>query len=246
LVGIREAILSPRQAFTEKNMKRPLGSLPFFRLCISSACLFVVLASVPAHADSIAAFSFTSANFRTDDSDTAELGFNFTTGDTPITVTALGYINDGFNGTHVVELFDVATQQALPGALVNVTTVGGGGDSMTFTYTDLASPLTLAANTQYQIVSQFFAGEHYFTQAQGFTSQFGLTLDTGVYGDYGAPPASPDFATSTYLPNNPGDFGPNFKVLDPNTPLTPVPELSSIYLVASGLLSFGVSRLRRS
>jgi hypothetical protein len=230
----------------EKKMKRHLGSLILSRLSIASACLFAVLAAVPAHADSIAAFGFTSANFRTDDSDTAELGFNFTTGDTPITITALGYINDGFNATHVVSLFDVATQQALPGAQVDVTTVGGGGDSNTFTYTDLASPLTLAANTQYQIISQFFTGEHYFTQAQGFTSQFGLTLDTGVYGYYGAPPATPLFATSTYAPNNPGDFGPNFKVLSPDPPMSPVPELSSIYLVASGLLSLGVSRLRKS
>lgn len=233
-------------------MERHLSSLILSRLSIASACLFAVLAAVPAHADSIAAFSFTTANFRTDDSDTAELGYNFTTGDTPITITALGYINDGFNATHVVSLFDVATQQVLSGGQVNVTTVGGDGSSNSFTYTDLASPLTLAANTQYQIISQFFTGEHYFTQAQDFTSQFGLTLDTGVYGYYGAPPATPLFATNTYPPNNPGDFGPNFKVLCPDTPITtdppisPVPELSSIYLVASGLLSLGISRLRKS
>jgi len=229
----------------EKNMKRHLGSLISSRLSIASACLFAVLAAIPAHADSIAAFGFTRADFRTDDSDTAELGYNFTTGNTPITVTALGYINDGFNATHVVSLFNVATQQALPGGQVNVTTVGGDGNSNTFTYTDLASPLTLAANTEYQIISQFFPNEHYFTLAQGFTSQDGLTLDTAVYGYYGAPPATPLFATNTYPPNNPGDFGPNFRVLNPDPP-SPVPELSSIYLVASGLLSFGVSRLRKS
>jgi hypothetical protein len=227
-------------------MKRHLGSLTLSRLSIASAFLFAVIAAVPAHANSIAAFSFTSANFRTDDSDTAELGFNFTTGSAPVTVTALGYINDGYNGTHTVALFDVATQQALSGALVSVTTVGGGATSNTFTYTDLASPLTLAANTQYQIVSQFFAGEHYFTQAEGFTSQSGLTLDTAVFGYYGAPPASPQFATGLYLPNNPGDFGPNFKILSPDPGTSPVPELSSIYLVASGLVSLAVSRLRRS
>ena len=226
-------------------MKRHLGSLTLSRLFIASAFLFAVIAAVPAHANSIAAFSFTSANFRTDDSDTAELGFNFTTGSAPVTVTALGYINDGYNATHTVALFDVATQQALPGALVSVTTVGGGGTSTTFTYTDLTSPLTLAAFTQYQIVSQFFTGEHYFTQAQGFTSQFGLTLDTAVYSYYGAPPATPLFATSTYPPNNPGNFGPNFKILSPDPALNQVPELSSIYLVASGLVSLTISRLRR-
>ena len=226
-------------------MKRFLGSLILSRLCISSVCLFAVLATVPAYADSVAAFSFTSSLYRIDDNDTAELGYNFTTGSAPITLTALGYINDGYNATHIVALFDVATQQALPGALASVTTVGGGGTSTTFSYTDLSSPLTLAAFTQYQIVSEFFAGEHYFTQAHGFTSQFGLTLDAAAFGYYGAPPATPLFATSTYLPNNPGDFGPNFKILSPDPALNQVPELASIYLVASGLVSLAISRLRR-
>ena len=105
--------------------------------------------------------------------------------------------------------------------------------------------MTLAAFTQYQIVSQFFTCEHYFTQAQGFTSQFGLTLDTAVYDYYGAPPATPLFATNTYPPNTPGSFGPNLKILTPDPALNQVPELSSIYLVASGLVSLTISRLRR-
>jgi hypothetical protein len=229
-----------------KKMKRPFGFLTLPQLCISSVCLFVFLITVPARADSIAAFSFTSSNYRVDDNDTAQLGYNFTTGSTPITITALGYINDGFNGIHSVALFYVATQQIVPGATSTVTTVGGGPTSTTFSYTDLASPITLDAYTQYQIVSQFFAGEHYYTQAQGFISQFGLTLDTAVYSDYGAPPASPQFAISSYPPNTPGNFGPNFKILTPNISLPPVPELSSIYLVASGIASFAISRLRRN
>lgn len=227
-------------------MKRSFGSLTLSLLCISSVCLFVVMTAVPVHADSIAAFSFTSSNYRVDDNDTAQLGYNFTTGNAPITVTALGYINDGFNGTHAVALFDVATQQIVPGATSTVTTVGGGPTSTTFSYTDLASPITLDPFTQYQIVSQFFAGEHYYAQAQGFISQFGLTLDTAVYSDYGAPPTSPQFAISSYPPNTPGNFGPNFKILTPDTSPAPVPELSSICLVASGAVSFALSRLRKS
>jgi len=226
-------------------MKRSFGPLTLSLLYLS-VCLPVLLTTVPAHADSIAAFSFTSSNYRADDNDTAQLGYNFTTGSTPITVTALGYINDGFNGTHTVALFQVATQQIVPGATATVTTVGGGPTSTTFSYTDLASPITLAAFTQYQIVSQFFAGEHYYTQAEGFLSQFGLTLDTAVYSDYGAPPATPEFAVNTYFPNTPGNFGPNFKVLIPDTSPTPVPELSSIYLLASGAAGLALSRLRKS
>jgi Domain of unknown function (DUF4082) len=220
-------------------LKRLLGSLSLSRVCVSSACLLAALASGSAHADSVPAFSFTSATFATSDPSTAELGYDFTTGSSSILVSALGYINDGYNGTHVVEIFNVATQQAVTGALATVTTVGGGPTSNTFTYTDLASPVALAANTQYQIISQFFPNEYYFYKATGFTSQDGISLDITVFDDYGDPPANPTFATGTYGPTVPGDFGPNFEILNP------VPELSSIYLVASGLISFGVTRFRR-
>jgi hypothetical protein len=220
-------------------LKLILGSLSLSRLYVSSACFLLALAVVPAHADSVAAFSFTSATFATIDPDTAELGYDFTTGSDPILVSALGYVNDGFNGTHTVEIFNVATQQAVPGAFATVTTVGGGPTSNTFTYTDLASPVSLAANTQYQIVSQFFRNEYYFYNATGFTSQAGITLDIAVFDDYGNPPVLPAFATGSYAPTVPGDFGPNFQIM------SPVPELSSIYLLASGLASIGITRFRR-
>jgi hypothetical protein len=225
------------------KMRHILGFLSIGRLYIATAGLFLFLATPSAHADGIPAFSFTSATFATIDPDTAELGYAFTTGSEPILVGSLGYINDGFNGTHVVEIFNMATHQAVPGAIATVTTIGGGSTSNTFTYTDLASPVTLAANTQYQIVSQFFRNEYYFYDATGFTSYPGITLDIAVFDDYGNPPASPEFATGTYAPTVPGDFGPNFTVVDPTS--APVPELSSIYLVASGLITFGVTRLRR-
>jgi hypothetical protein len=225
------------------KMKRILGSLLTGRLFTTTAGLFVILATTSAHADGIPAFSFTSATFATTDSATAELGYAFTTGSGPLAVNSLGYINDGFNGTHVVEIFNMATHLAVPGAIATVTTVGGGPTSNTFTSTDLASPVTLAANTQYQIISQFFPNEHYFYHAAGFTSYPGITLDITVFDDYGNPPALPTFATGTYGPTVPGDFGPNFTIVDPGA--TSVPELSSIYLVASGLITFGVARLRR-
>jgi hypothetical protein len=231
--------------FGDDKLKRALGSPSLPQLCVLAACLLVALTSATAHADSVAAFSFTSATFATIDPDTAELGYDFTTGSDPIVISALGYINDGFNGTHTVEIFNVATQQAVPGALATVTTVGGGPTSNTFTYTDLASPVTLAANTQYQIVSQFFRDEFYFYSATGFTSQAGITLDITVFDDYGNPPATPTFATGTYAPTVPGDFGPNFLIESPAQTTSPVPELSSIYLVASGLVSFGITRFRR-
>ena len=236
---------APQLLFGEDKLKRAFGCPSLSLLCVSSACFLLGLAAVPAHADSVAAFSFVSATFATIDPDTAELGYDFTTGSDPIVVSALGYVNDGFDGTHTVEIFNVATHQAVPGAFATVTTVGGGPTSNTFTYTDLASPVSLAANTQYQIVSQFFRNEYYFYSATGFTSQAGITLDITVFDDYGNPPATPTFATGTFAPTVPGDFGPNFQIVTPAPTTSPVPELSSIYLVASGLASFGIARFRR-
>ena len=72
----------------DDKLKRILGSLALSRLCVSSACFVLAAAVVPAHAVSIAAFSFTSATFATIDPDTAELGYDFTTGSDPILVSA--------------------------------------------------------------------------------------------------------------------------------------------------------------
>ena len=70
-------------------MKRVLGSLTLPHLCIAAVCGLILLASVPAHADGIPAFGFTTSDFRTDDMDTAELGYTFTIG---IVQEALTYV----------------------------------------------------------------------------------------------------------------------------------------------------------
>jgi len=103
-----------RMFHLELKMKRILGSLLIDRLFLATGGLFLLLATTSAHADGIPAFSFTSATFATDDSSTAELGYAFTTGNNPILVGSLGYINDGFNGTHVVEIFNQKNYHAVP------------------------------------------------------------------------------------------------------------------------------------
>lgn len=204
----------------------------------AAAGLAAALASQPAAADPVQAFSFSSATFATYDIETAELGYDFTTGAQALDVTALGYINDGYNGTHTVSIFDVATQSFVAGATATVTTVGGGSTSTSFTYTNLADPVQLAADTEYQIVSQFYPDEYYFIDAQGFSSADGLTFDDAVYDDYNSVPATPTYARGVAAVNNPGDFGPNLLV-------TTVPEPSSLAILGAALLGLGVVVRRR-
>lgn len=178
-----------------------------------TTCLTALaLSAGGAHADPVAAFGFSTASFATYDSQTAELGYDFTTGANPVLVTALGYVDDGFNGTHTIRVFAVATRAAVPGAVATVTTRGGGPGSTTFTYAPLAAPVRLAAHTQYQIVSQFFRNEHYFIRARKLVAADGLTIGNAVYDNYGNPPAVPTFARGVSAANNPGDFGPNMLV----------------------------------
>ena len=83
------------------------------------------------------------------------LGWSFTAGSAPVTVTSLGYLNDGAAGAaavHSVGIYDAATKILLaPG--VTVTTSGGGltGTNATFTYVQLPQPLVLAPHTAYVI-----------------------------------------------------------------------------------------------
>lgn len=206
-------------------------------LLLASTAGLIALSAAGAQASTVAAFSFTSASFATFDPFTAELGYDFTTDANPTVVTALGYINDGFNGTHTISIFQVSNQAAVAGASATVTTVGGGSTSTTFTYADLAKPVVLAANTEYQIVSQFFPNEHYFINAQGLVSADGLTIDDAVWDDYGSVPATPAFAQNFAAVNDPGDFGPNFQVA------TPLP--AALPLFATGLTGLGLLGWRR-
>jgi hypothetical protein len=93
---------------------------------------------------------------------TGWVGMNISVGSSPLTVTALGRIvASGNTGSHTVKLVNASTGVDVPGGSVSVNTVGGTPNS--FVYANLASPVTLSANTNYYIVSQETQnGDHWF------------------------------------------------------------------------------------
>jgi hypothetical protein len=79
------------------------------------------------------------------------VGYEFTVGSSPITVYSLGrWVATGNTGTHSVSLVQVSN-----GATVGTVTVNtSGAPAGAFTYTSLGTPVTLAANTAYYLLSQ--------------------------------------------------------------------------------------------
>jgi hypothetical protein len=81
---------------------------------------------------------------------TGGVGYKFTVGASPVTVTQLGrWVVAGNSGAHTLTL--VRQPDNAPLATVSVTT--SGATAGTFKYVALGSPVTLAANTSYYFVS---------------------------------------------------------------------------------------------
>ena len=108
---------------------------------------------------------------------TGQAGMEFTTGASPVTVTALGrgYL-PADTQPHTLSLYQAGT-----GALVASATVATGTaadpDGLGFTYQGLSSPVTLAANTSYILASSetsggdpFFDADTTVHLASGFTA----------------------------------------------------------------------------
>jgi hypothetical protein len=85
------------------------------------------------------------------------VGMRFSVGASPVSATHLGRIFVGGNsGTHTVKLVRAADGVDVPGGSVSLNMVGGSPGQ--FKYVPLASPVFLAANTAYYVVSQEFLG----------------------------------------------------------------------------------------
>lgn len=206
-------------------------------------------AAHPASAQStITAVSYASATLATSaqDSTLYSLGYSFTTTNA-LSVTALGYLNDG--GVHNVEIYQITSGNALNPlagtalfAPVSVTTGPGVPTSNLFSYTTLAAPVLLNANTSYEIVANN-NGNGYAYNAQGVFYGGGISYGVSTYS---AGQNTPVFNGSTYQPNNIGNFGPNFLA---NNPASAAPEPSQIgmlALVAIGLGALAVKARKRS
>ena len=203
-------------------------------LSLGVFALTSLAASIPAMAVPVTAVSFDSSTLKTDIPPYQfSLGYTFTTGLSPLSVTSIGYLNDGGTGnaaTHQLQIYQVTSGTAaapLAGTAlfatpVSVTTVGSVPTYNTFSYTDLSTPLTLLANTSYEIVGNSNANEYGVNAVNSVFT--GITYGTSVYK---INTTSPDFDANTYGPNNIGNFGPNFK-------FDAVPEASSA--IALGLM----------
>ncbi len=127
-------------------------------------------------------------------------GMQFTVGSSPLTVSALGRLfADGNSGTHTVKLINATSGNDLPGGSVSVNMLGG--TSGQFVYAPLASPIVLAANTSYYLVSSEGGfGEVWYDSSLVVTST-AATVNASVYNSgvgYDATPTS----NSTVVPLN--------------------------------------------
>ena len=212
-------------------------------LGLSALALLSAASSRPAVAGGTAAGSYTSAVYNAGGGQFS-LGWSFTTGLQPLTVTSVGYLNDGATGAsalHGVQIYRITSGNAaaplagtaLFAAPVSVTTSGSASAYNTFTFVPLASTLILLPNTAYEIVANN-NGNGYAVNAAGPVWN-GLTYGTSTYLS-GA--STSDFNPNTYSSNDAGNFGPNFQFASPTAP---VPEASTTAILGLLLCLGGLS-----
>ena len=88
---------------------------------------------------------------------TGWVGYHIVVGPKPLMVSSLGRIMlAGNSGTHIVKFVDSTTNADVPGGSVTVSMTGGTPGA--FQFVNLASPVLLAANGQYNVVTQETTG----------------------------------------------------------------------------------------
>ena len=110
------------------------------------------------------------------------VGYEFTVGANPLTLTSLGrMVLAGNSGSHPVKLARVSDHTDVPGAQVVVSTAGVAPG--TYAYSQLASPITLPAGTSYYLVDQEFAGGDLWYDISAITPSSLVTIPGAIYVD---------------------------------------------------------------
>lgn len=112
------------------------------------------------------------------------VGMRLTVGGAPITVTQLGrYFISGNSGTHTLKI--VRASDGVDQGSTSINMSAGAADGLGFKYTALGSPVTLAANTVYYIVSLEVVGGDQWYGGQGvepiLTTTGVATINSAVY-----------------------------------------------------------------
>ncbi len=157
------------------------------------------------------AFSFASAH-GSDNTKTIVLGWSFTNGPKALSVTSLGYLNDGATGNlakHTIGIYDSQTKTLVAPA-VSVTTTGGNlrGTNATFSYLALPHPIRLEAGKTY-VVAATTTGTGWLEAPQGFLTDYGI-IEGSLHCAFKFGSEELAFPDSTYAANDPALLGPNF------------------------------------
>lgn len=161
------------------------------------------------------------------------MGFQFTTGASPVTIDALGAFDlnsDGFINPHQVGLWD-AGGTLLTSATVTSADVllGVGSDGHGFRYASIA-PIILAANSTFVVgASDFGSGDAYAYDPIGASFDPSISYDTSLYG-FG-PGLSEPLSSSGVI----GWFGANVQVSSGSAPEVD-PDGASLPLACLALL----------
>jgi len=152
------------------------------------------------------------------------LGFSFTVGNTPISVSQLGILTNTFNGAGnvVVDIWDTS------GDVLASSSLSGTGASTVgeFEYNTIV-PVTLNANTTYVIAETLptFANDYFITRVSSTVMGAGTTFGQAEFSASGFP-TTDEAADGQYI--------------GPNAVYALVPEPAALSLCGLAAISFGL------
>ncbi len=129
---------------------------------------------------------------------TGWVGMQFQVGGTPLNVVSLGRVYvSGNTGTHIVKLVHAGDGTDVAGGSVNITLPAGTAGQLT--YSQLPSPVTLAANTAYYLVSQETLGADQWYDIGSITTTNVASVKGPVYWN-GFTWVPVNFVNAAYVP----------------------------------------------